>query len=177
VEVLNMNERTDSSAPALRTSERGFSLIEALIAAVLLLFVALSLVPVFTMAARSNVTGQDNTKAANFARERLEQIWALSLDDPMIAVTSGTATNIDEYYLDSTRTWTLLSGTVPASASWTRRTTIRNFTEANLTTPLPAASSNGTEMKEITVEVRSTRDKAGPFGGGKTVSILAYKGK
>jgi type II secretory pathway pseudopilin PulG len=159
-------------------AQSGFSLIEALIASLILLFVALGTIPLFTMAAQSNLQGNENTKAANYARERLEQLAQLSFNAELITITAGTERSHTEYYDNLQKKWLILVGSTPPGTLWTRFTKIRQFSVNDLETPISAAdaASNpaSVQIKEISVFVDSTR-VGGAFGGGKSIALLAYK--
>lgn len=161
-------------------AEGGFSVIEVLVASVILLFVALGTIALFTMATQSNLQGEDNTRAANFARERLEQLWQLSFNAELLTVTSGTERAFTEYYDNTQKKWLTLVGSPPVGTLWTRFTKIRQFSVTDLDTPISAADAAddpaSVQIKEISVSVDSTR-VGGPFGGGKSIALLAYKGQ
>jgi len=163
-----------------RRHERGFSLIEVLIASVIMLFVALGIITLFTMSAASNLQGSESTKAANYARERLELLWQVPFSDPQLTITgSATDKKSYEYYDVLTRKWVTMAGpTPPGSATWTRVTTVRQFAVDNLTTPLSGdigvANPQQVQMKEIKVEVHNGR-VGGALGGGKELTLLAYR--
>jgi prepilin-type N-terminal cleavage/methylation domain-containing protein len=163
-----------------RRRERGFSLIEVLIASLIMLVVALGIVSLFTMAASSNLQGSDNTKAANFARERIELLWQVPFSDPLLKITgAGTTAQQFEYYDELTKKWVAMaSATPPSGAMWSRITTVRQFSVDNLAAPITGdagvANPSQVQLKEIKVEVKSQR-KGGPLGGGKELTLLAYR--
>ena len=175
-----MHRHPDTSIDdrAARRHESGFSLIEVLIASLILLFVALGIIPLFTMAAQSNLQGSENTKAANYARERLEQLWQMPFNDPYISVLSGDEREHTEYYDESQDKWLLLLGDPPSGTMWTRNTEIRQFAVDDLETPISADQATAdparVQLKEITVYVDNLR-AGGPFGGGKNLTVRAYK--
>ena len=53
-------------------AEAGFSLLEVLIAAVLMLVIAVGVLPLFTRAMTASLSGNDSSQASNFGRSRLE---------------------------------------------------------------------------------------------------------
>lgn len=170
-------------APAdRRRQERGFSLIEVLIASVIMLFIALGVVALFTTSASSNLQGAESTKAANFARERLESLWQVPFSAAELTITgSGTEKKSYEYYDNTLRKWVSMAGpTPPSTATWTRITTVRQFavenlaTTAALTGDFGAANPQQVQIKEIKVEVHNGR-AGGVLGGGKELTLLAYR--
>ena len=56
---------------------RGFTLVEVLIAAAILLVVALGILPLFMRSIVSNMEGSDHTQVANAARARAEEFFQL----------------------------------------------------------------------------------------------------
>ena len=193
---LGMSHRhlDDTAAPRFdqpgserdRSGEQGFSIVEVLIAAVILLFVALGTIPLFTMAMSSNVQGLESTRSANHARERLEQLWQLPFNDPVLTVTAGTEQVWPEYYNESTKTWTAstLSGpdavVAPLGTSWTRITRVRQFGAASLADADAISASEAAtdparvQIKEITVHVLNLRE-GGPLGAGKDFVLRGLK--
>ena len=169
-------------APQLRRHERGFSLIEVLIASLIMLFIALGIVALFTMSAASNLQGSESTKAANYARERLEQLWQVPFSAPELTISgSGTQNTSYEYYDNTTKKWTAMATpTPPAAATWTRITTVRQFAVDNLASGAAISGDVGTanpqqvQIKEIKVEVHNKR-VGGALGGGKELTLLAYR--
>ena len=160
-------------------AEGGFSVVEVLVASVILLFVALGIISLFTMATQSNLQGSENTRAANFARERLEELSQLSFNAEPLTVTAGTERAFTEYY--DGKTWLpLLSPDPPVGTLWTRFTKIRQFSVSDLATPISATeaaeSPARVQLKEISVFVDSRR-VGGVLGGGKSIALLAYKGQ
>ena len=171
------NTSLTQDSPTQR-GQRGFSLIEVLIASLILLFVALGIIPLFTMAAQSNLQGSENTKAANHARERLEQLWQMGFNDEYVTILGGEERAHTEYYDEAAEVWTPLFGAPPAGTLWTRHTVIRQFAVDDLDTPITAEQATAdpvrVQLKEMTVEIGTTRE-AGPFGGGKNITVRAYK--
>ena len=70
--------RQPRAAPAAPlASEAGFSVIEGLIAALLLLIVTLGILPLFSRAMNNNVKGNDSTRQSNAAIDAFESAVAL----------------------------------------------------------------------------------------------------
>ena len=72
-----------------RLSDRGFSLIEALIAAAILMVIALGLLPLFSRAINDNVSGNDATQATNNSRTQVEEILQLPFTNQRLVVPGG----------------------------------------------------------------------------------------
>jgi type II secretory pathway pseudopilin PulG len=163
-----------------RTGEHGFSIVEVMIAALLLLIIAIGILPLFAQSILSNAQGQDNTTAANFARSKLEEFRQLSFDNPLMQVTTGTQVQYNEVYLQKAHTW--VAGTVaPAGdfALWSRTTFVRDYTANDMINPLPAGTDvSFIQLKEIEVQVVSNRNTNGTtisWGAGKGIDARVYK--
>ena len=74
-----MTKRTTLIAPSRegRTAEAGFTLVEALIAVVILIFGLVGITNLFLVAASSNTTANQSTGATSIASQRLEQLKAI----------------------------------------------------------------------------------------------------
>lgn len=173
--------------PAPCADQRGFSIVEVMIAALILLVVAIGVLPLFVNSIVANAQGQDSTSAANFARSRLEEFKSMSFTDPRLTIAAGTERQFDEIYLFNAKKW--IDGTVPPAgdwALWSRTTWVRQYQSIDstqpppyLTTPLPASTDpTFVHLKEIEVRVVSNRNTTGgksSFGGGKAISARVFK--
>jgi prepilin-type N-terminal cleavage/methylation domain-containing protein len=168
------------SVPDRARGEKGFSLIEVLIAAGIFLIVALGIVPFFTQAIVNNRAGADYTQSTNYAKSELERLFALPMSSPDLQVTAGTSTVTVQYYSQTTHTWVnpLPTGEV---ALWTRTVTIRQYGLSGmlaggaLTDALPAGTpAASVHAKQIEVKVQSGR-AGGPLGGGKQITLSVFK--
>ena len=70
-------------------SSAGFSMIEALIAAAILLIIALGLLPLFTRSINDNVSGNDASQATNGSRTEAEEMLQLPFNNTRLAVPAG----------------------------------------------------------------------------------------
>jgi prepilin-type N-terminal cleavage/methylation domain-containing protein len=157
-------------------TQRGFSVIEVLIAAAIFLIIALGVLPLFTQAIRNNLSGRDATDVSNLGKSRVEELLQVPFDTLLVpaGLTEG---KIDEYYSQREQKWK--PGTPPAGntdpALWLRTIRIRQFTLGDLqstgtTKPLPGEAPAGlVHLKEIVVEVRNTN--LNPLSSGKTLTL------
>ena len=165
-----------------RRGDLGFSLIEALIAAALLLVVVLGFVPLFVRSSISNSEGRESTRAANFARSRAEQLYELPFNHPSLDV-DGTATEIVDYYLHSTETWSTDAGSDPLDV-WKRTTTVRQYHinalsdgQLQASEALPGGSDPAqVHLKEIEVAIESERG-SNILGPPKSITVRVLKAK
>jgi prepilin-type N-terminal cleavage/methylation domain-containing protein len=163
--------------------ELGFSLIEVMIAAVILLVVALGILPLFAQAIANNRAGADSTQVTNIAKSELERLYSLPLWSPELEVV-GPETVRPAYFSLKDQKW--VAGTAPADDPplWTRTTTLRQYglggivdadKDGKLDGPLPGGTPQAqVHVKEIEVRAESGRG-AGPLGGGKRITLRVYK--
>ena len=160
----------------VRRRERGFSLVEVLIASGIFLIIALGVLPLFARAIRSNLSGRDATDVSNLSKSRIEELLQVPFDT--LEVPAGQAEGvIQEHWSAATKTW--MAGTTPAAgdaALWYRTTTIRQFALSDLQdngvadTPLPGGTAPGSvHFKEIVVEIRGV--SRNPLSGGGAVTV------
>jgi len=128
-----------------RRSDRGFTLIEVLMALLILGIVALGIAGMFSHAMVVNASGYDYARLASQARFVLEELRARPFTDPSLVATTG-------------RTW------IPQNATYSNR----NFTATYAITEFqisswtdlggawPTTTAGAGNVKRITVRVRST---------------------
>ena len=126
--------------------EDGFTLIEVLVALVILAIVALGVAGMFSHAMVVNASGYDYAQLASQARFVLEELRARPFTDTTLAPTTA-------------RTW------IPLNATYSNRGftatysvvefSVSNWTDLGGTWPPPTVVGNG-NVKRITVRVRST---------------------
>lgn len=144
-------------------SDQGFTLIEVLVALLILAIVALGIAGMFSHAMIVNASGYDYARLASQARFVLEELHARPFNDPTLDTTANT-------------TW------VPQNASYSNRDftasyaitefTIGNWTDLGGTWPVTAAGGAGS-IKRITVRVRSTAQN---LSGRREFVVSALKG-
>jgi hypothetical protein len=155
----------------------GFSVIEVLVAAGILLIIAIGLIPLFTQALITNKAGADSTTASQFGISRVEQLYPLDFNNAAL----DPATT-DEYYSRHDKQW--LPGTEPDDdpASWTRSTLVEQFNLSDLdddgvfNDPLPAGTDPVfIHIKLIEVTTASARDPASPIGSRRALVLRTFK--
>jgi type II secretory pathway pseudopilin PulG len=159
---------TSPPSAAARPQTAGFSLVEVLIAAFILLIIALGLMPLFTRSIQMNLSGNDSTQLTNLARTHLEEMFQLDFNDPALTVTAGTERLTTEYWSESAKAWQPGAAPSTSDAPWVRTTRVRQFSLSGLVDadedgeydlPLPAGSDATTvHGKEIQVRVESNRE-------------------
>ncbi len=175
----------------LNHSEAGMSLVEVVLASLILLLIAIGILPMFTRSMASNVAGSDSTYVSNMATERTEEFLQLNFDAEPLRLADGATSRVyNEVYIrdypsadssDYEEVW--MDGTlaqVPAEDRplWTRVTTVRQYSITDLATPLPGTPGtdpNGAvHVKEIEVAVAGLRE-GGPIGASKQITVRVLK--
>lgn len=114
----------------------GFSMIEALIAAGILLIIAIGLLPVFTRAVQDNVTGNDASQATNNSRTRVEEMLAVPFANQLMTVPAASTEKVtsDSYAQgaidqagDLNEGWWPGTPTGKGTILWTRTTRVRQY--------------------------------------------------
>ena len=96
-------------------------------ASLMFLAISLGVVPMFTQSMVSNTSGNDSTKAANFARARTEELMQLPFNHPDLTIENGSAKTFEEYYSSHDPVWRAYPIPPDASVEWSRTTTIRQY--------------------------------------------------
>ena len=182
--------------------KQGFSLLETLVAAALLLIIAVGILPLFTRALFNNNAGNEYTKVSNFGRSRVEEIFQMPFNEPglMTIPTGQTESVLVEHYRSDLNTWE--PGATPSSplppdpnnpfsneVLWLRTTSIRQYStdaindddDTAVDLKKADALSGDTNpvfvhLKEVEVSIESTRT-GGPLGAGKEVLLRTFKAK
>jgi Tfp pilus assembly protein PilV len=173
--------------------EAGFSLIEALIAAAILLIIALGLLPVFSRSINDNVTGSDATQATNGSRTQVEELLQAPFNNQRLVVPAGNQklemkdywtrgkadSGADTYQIGSdTEGWTTdASGRGPVL--WNRTTTVKEYTisdlaDGTLDNPLDGSTdASFVHLKQIQVEIENPKKDL--FGNGQGITLTVIK--
>lgn len=172
------------------SSAAGFSVVESLIASLILLIIALGLIPLFARALRDNTAGADATQASNHGRARLEEYQQLPFNNQALTLTAG-STSLGRTESWARGTWDDIGdsaeGWLPGTPSgrndllWSRTTTVRQFSmndvdDGRLDDPL----TGGTQpiyvhFKEVEVRLETERPAESPLGPGRVVTFRLLK--
>jgi len=145
-----------------RSGEQGMTLLEVMIASLIFLAVSLGVVPMFTQSMVSNTSGNDSTKAANFARARAEELKQLPFNHPDLTIENGSEKAVEEYYTSSDALWHPYPVPTDVHPEWSRLTTVRQYSvdaleddQVEIAEALPAGSdASFVHLKEIQVAVQ-----------------------
>lgn len=167
--------------------EAGFSLVEGMIAALILLFVILGVLPLVSQSMLNNLQGNTASFQTSASVDGAEQVLSLPFNAPDIAVPDATMARLfeDVFTLDSNR-W-IVKATFEADqegdvAQFTRIWTIEQFSASDLDTddtfddPLAGGTDPGfVHIKRLDLAVRDERsflDLPGARSG--SYEILAF---
>lgn len=164
----------------------GFSLIEVLIAMVILLIIAVGIMPVFTQASVSNVSGNDSTRVSNFARARAEEVSQYPFNSVEMTITAGSEAQLPpggEYFSTRDQIWKPGAPTVADPGMFTRTTVIRQYGvkaledgTLDIAEALPAGSDpSNIQLKEIQVDIEGTRVLGSTLGPAKYLTVRLLK--
>jgi Tfp pilus assembly protein PilV len=164
-----------SRTPGRARSAAGFSMVEALIAAAILLIIAIGMIPLFTRSMVNNALGSDYTQATTFGKTSLERLGKGPVKSVDLTLSAGTNLQRVDYIEKSATKGTPVTDldwkytvTDPNKLVWTRTTRVRQFrfdavddgvlSDAEA---LPAGTNDADwEVKEISLVLDSGKRKA-----------------
>lgn len=157
-----------------RPGQRGFSVVEVLIAAAIFLIIAVGVLPLFVQSMRNNVAGRDATDISHVGKSRVEELLQVPYNS--LEIPAGSTESVTEdYWSRTTKTWQTGTPAV-ADAVWLRTTRVRQFGLSDLTgdglanVPLDGSTPTGqVHFKEIVVEIRSAN--ANVLSSGKSLTL------
>lgn len=163
--------RSPHELPAQSTREAGFSIVEGLIAAALLLVVIVGTIPLFTRSMLNNVQGDEGTRATAIAIDDIERLLSLPFDSlPMSLPVGDTTLTRNDALLLNANTWSD-AGSIPSDdrARFLRMTTIRQYNvddlldDGTLGNPLPGGfTPSQVHLKVLDIEVANPRTVGSP---------------
>jgi prepilin-type N-terminal cleavage/methylation domain-containing protein len=170
-------------------SERGFTLVEGLVAMAILLVVAIGIIPLFASSILNNIKGSDSTLAANFSKTNVESLSRMPFTNPALTIASGsTQKKTDDWWKpgngrinDPSQGWQAGRPTAGPLNSWTRNTIVEQYGLADIlnfgtpTTPLDGSTQpNFVQLKMVTVNVQSSKP-GGILGNGERITVQSLK--
>jgi hypothetical protein len=127
VALMRRSRRGPGRERARLRGQRGVSLIEVMLGSLLFLSISLGVVPMFTQSMVSNSSGNDSTKAANFARARAEELMQLPFNHVDLTLEAGFEKATQEYYTKDDGTWHAYPVPAGEPVEWVRQTTVRQY--------------------------------------------------
>jgi len=150
---------------AVERGERGFSLVEVLVAAAILLFVLLALLPIFTQSIVNNTTGNQYSQMTNAAKTELERLSNLPLESPDLVLKPGDTDKVTVEYFSETRHAWVDGATLGTTETplWNRKVTVHqcdvlSFTDGRCATNLPGGVSPPAQIREVLIDISPGRD-------------------
>jgi prepilin-type N-terminal cleavage/methylation domain-containing protein len=187
----------------LTRGQRGFTLVEALIAALVLGLLAIGILPLFTQAMVNNKQGSDSTVVTTFSKSDLETAAAVPFDAPTLTIAAGsTSLVVVDWYVQTSSArvggtngqWIVTcTGTTASCANapqpvgqgqvlWMRTSTIQQFNVDDLTFSNPedgGTSPDFVHLKRITSVVQRALAGAGTLGNaltaGKSITLQTVR--
>jgi len=161
--------------------QRGFSLIEVLVAALILVLVVLALVPLFAQSMSNTLAGREYSVAAQHGRSRADEYYQLPLESEELLVAPGSQETVStEYWDPAGDAWSTAAPAAPTP--WRRTTTVRQYNvndllrEGRLVNELDGGvPAPQVHLREVVVEVESERE-GGPAGSGRSVTMTTVRG-
>jgi len=166
-----------------RRAERGFSLIEALFAGVLVLVMMLFILPLFTRAMSQNVAGRESSIASTHGKWTLEELNQLPLDRRQFELTSGDELVECKYWDRAAKAWVdqACGDSLPAGTLWHRETRYQQFAisdlmdDRELNTPTPGGTPfEFVHLRELAVEIQGERSN--PLGPARRLDFVTVRG-
>jgi Tfp pilus assembly protein PilV len=165
----------------------GFSMIEAMIAAAILLIIALGLLPLFTRSISDNVSGNDASQATNGSRTEAEEMLQLPFNNQRLAVPAGsTQLQVQDFWTrgNAQQTGSVDEGwwTAPAghgTVLWSRTTRVNQYSisdlsDGTLDTPLDGSTQPiFVQLKQVEVVVANPKKNV--FGNGQGITVRVIK--
>jgi hypothetical protein len=170
-------------------AERGFTIIEGLVASAILLIVAIGILPLFASSILNNTRGSDSTTSSNFGKTSIETWETLPFDNISALVPPGqTKLEVDDWWKpgnnninDPTQGWTTTTPSAATLSTWSRTTTVQQFqsidavNNGDLSTPYDGSTPDEfVELKLVTTTVQSSK-QGGILGGGEHITFKVLK--
>jgi Tfp pilus assembly protein PilV len=116
------------------SAEAGFSMIEALIAAAILLILAIGMIPLFARSMINNALGNDYTQATAHGLTNLEKVWKEPINNVELNLTTGSSLQRSQYVRKALQSgspvtdqdWSY-TATSAVPVVWTRTTKVQIF--------------------------------------------------
>ena len=171
-----------------RNARSGFSIIEALIAAAILLIIAIGVLPLFTRALTNNLAGDESTRVSNFSKSAVEDLVNRDFNHVDLLITTGSSKIVGpDYWQDADKTRTgeeIWTATPPAAGVgvWQREVEVRQFSVRafeDLKLDPAEALPAGADVQDIHFKVSEARvqgiRQAGPLESSKRITVRTIK--
>lgn len=171
--------------PIHRRAERGFSLVEALVAGALVLVMMLFVLPLFTRSMTQNVAGRESSISSTHGKWTLEELNQLPLDRIQFELVGGDELLNCKYWDASAKQWVehTCDAALPGGTLWHRRTRYRQFAIGDLMNDrqlldgeaVPAGTPfEFVHLRELAVEIQGEREN--PLGPARRIDFVTVRG-
>ena len=174
-----------------RAPQAGFSMIESLIAAAILLMIALGLLPLFSRSIMDNSNGNDLTQGSNHGKTQLEELIQVPFNNEAVTVPGGAnelevvnswAQGDPDETNDADEGWWPPDPTDKGTVLWTRTTRVRQYSVSSLEDgrlvdgeALPGGiQANFVHLKQVEVELENAKSDS-ILGGTRQVTFRVLK--
>jgi hypothetical protein len=174
----------------------GFSMLEALVAAALVLIITLGIMPLFTRSIIQNVSGKESTLSTNYSRSSSEEMVPLPLDREMLrpAVSQTTREICQDYQRESGWEYVTCGNPPVGQPTWTRTTmvqqySIREIYDADTASGVPTFKNpivgyaadddrfdSFVHVRELMAITEGQRTQGSPLGPGRRVDLVNLRG-
>ncbi|MCP4664434.1 MAG: prepilin-type N-terminal cleavage/methylation domain-containing protein [bacterium] len=174
-----LGRRSGDAGPPRRS---GFSLLEVLIAAALLLTVALAILPLFVRATMNTASGRSSTEMATTGKDSMETLFPAPFSDPQLVIPNGsTQTVVQEFWEPnpppmSGGTWLPIGN---EKTAWSRTVTIQQYGLGDMydnkmiDTPLDGGTDDAyVQIKEVKIRIEGVVNTA---QAGRNLTLRYYK--
>jgi len=162
--------------------ESGFSMVESLIAALIIGIVAIGILPLFTRAMVDNMAGADYTRVTNYAKSKEEDFTRMPFLQQTIQVPAGQTNVMTTEYMDPASLYWVATKPPNPLAVWTRVTTYTQYNmydtddDKMFNNPIDSGTVgiSGVHVIQAQVQVKSI-SAIGPMGGRRTTLVRYLK--
>ncbi len=173
----------------------GFTLVEAVISAALILVITVGIMPLFTRSLVKNLEGRESTLSTNHSRSTTEANYPLPLDRDQLRPAVGDISRVmcSKYVRDSG--WEPYAcGSPQPDAEWLRQSVVEQY---NINEIYDADTKNGVptfqnptagyafaddqldsfvHIRQLVAITEGQREQDSPFGAGRRVDIVDLRG-
>jgi len=167
-----------------RARQAGFSIVEVLIAAAILLIITIGILPMFTRAVLSNVSGAQSTLATNFGSTQIETLAEKPFGAPGLQIPAGATQLLTTDYWaqgssgsigDPNQGFTATPTAANGLVTWQRTTQVQQYAIDNLAAPLDGATqASAVDIAAIRVTL-TPAGSAGPLSRTQGITFTYYK--
>jgi type II secretory pathway pseudopilin PulG len=174
----------------------GFSLLEALLAAALILVITLGIMPLFTSSIVQNIAGKESTLSSNYSRSTSEEMISLPLDREVLRppVSQISQEVCQDYEEGVGWEYVICGAPLVGEPKWTRDLSVQQYSirdiydadTANgvptLTNPIPGYGLSDQQLdsfvhlREVMVVTEGQRAPNSPLGKARRVDIVNLRG-